>query len=216
MPYLELARCIGIGFVLASLASGCTNVDETTAGSQSSSGQGGSGGSGGEGAGGDSGHGGTGGRVSTCGLGPIEPSTSVGEGCGRVEPRCPAAPPGAYTPLVAASTCGFGAGKTDCEPIAVPECPSTDALQLTFSVLNPDAPPGCAGDVDIDAVLTSESLSGSWSAQELDPATCAPLGDELTGQLDAQGPCCEQVVDIHFPVGNFTFRVAVQTDWISK
>jgi hypothetical protein len=52
-----------------------------------------------------------------------------------------------------------------------------------------------------------------WDAQELDPATCKPIGPEMEREQLLEGPCCSRQVDVYFPINDLTARVVVRTDW---
>lgn len=66
----------------------------------------------------------------------------------------------------------------------------------------------------IDARATPEGGARVlWDAQEFDPATCSRIGPEMEGEAVLEGPCCSKVIDVYFPVGDFTARTVIRTDW---
>lgn len=66
----------------------------------------------------------------------------------------------------------------------------------------------------IDARATSEGgATLLWDAQEFDPVTCDRIGAEMEGETVLEGPCCSKVIDVYFPVGDFTARTVIRTDW---
>ncbi len=95
-------------------------------------------------------------------------------------------------------------------------CPSAKGLILSFAVpnANPGVPPGCAGSVDIDARPSGGGATIRWQAIEMDPSDgCRQVGPQMSGAATVQGSCCEEIIDVHFPKGDFTFRFALRTDW---
>jgi len=70
------------------------------------------------------------------------------------------------------------------------------------------------GELQIIAGATSDGgATIRWSAHEFDSVTCAVVGPEITGSDAVEGPCCEKMIDIYFPSGQFTMRFLFRTDW---
>jgi hypothetical protein len=79
---------------------------------------------------------------------------------------------------------------------------------------NPNADgAACAGVVDVDAFPTSAgTIDFGFGVQELD-VSCRPAGLHFDGKGKVTSACCENVVDVDFPIGGFTFRLVVRSDW---
>jgi len=146
-----------------------------------------------------------------CGLPAVPLPKDVGEGCPAVAPRCPATPTSSAKTLITGFTCAFGGTETTCTPVQLPLC-VRDLFSIDLAVRNPDAPAGCAGKVDIDALPHADGTHVSWHADELDPVSCMPVGVPIEGTT-VIGPCCDHTINIFFPKGKFTFRAIVRTDW---
>src|SRR5262245_47916906 len=101
------------------------------------------------------------------------------------------------------ATCSFGAAEADCTPIPVPDTPRAEFIgSFTLVNPNPGVPPGCTGTVD----LTVRSNSAEWTAEELDAASCDPVGAPLDGSVSIDAG---QTIDLHFPQASFTFRIRI-------
>ncbi len=151
--------------------------------------------------------------AAACGLPAVPLPRDVAEGCAAVTPRCPAAPTSSARTLITGFTCAFGTTETTCNPLQLPLC-VRDVFSIDLAVRNPnpDAREGCAGKVDIDALPHADGTHVSWHADELDPASCLPVGAPIEGTT-VIGACCDHTIDIVFPKGKFTFRAVVRTDW---
>ena len=156
-----------------------------------------------------------GGNFGQCGLGPIIVSPNARE-CTPVAPQCPAQrPPDART-LLTFATCSFGSNEQSCSLVPNPVCPR-DFQIVSMDLVNPNlrGPGACVipATVHLDARATSNGgATVEWDAQEFGDA-CGPVGPQLKGSVQVDGPCCERSFDIFLPQGKFTFRVVFRTDW---
>jgi hypothetical protein len=106
-------------------------------------------------------------------------------------------------------TCAFGTDETACTPVLASEAPR-NVIDMHFTLVNPNAPAqGCAGEFHL-GVNAPRNWHLIWHAREQDPATCAQIGEEMSGDqlLDE----VQNGVDAHFPQGDFTFRVVVRPE----
>ena len=151
-----------------------------------------------------------------CGIGPVEPRGATGEDSEtQLQPRCPMTPSENAQPIFALATCSFGKDEKECIPIPV-QTALSGMPGLHFNLINPNSgiPPGCAGELFISVLSTSNGGAEiRWEGQEKDPQTCDQTGPDITGSTELPGPCCQRFVDIHYPEQDFTFRVLVQMDW---
>lgn len=154
---------------------------------------------------------------SGCGLGPVPIVTMGPEPCTTVAPQCPNPRPQNARTLIWVGTCPFEGRDGSCQPVQLPGCPvDFKIVAMSLAHPNPNIPRPCilAGDVHLDVRATPEGgATILWDALELDPATCKIVGPELSGEATLAGPCCSKGIDIYFPVGDFTFRMLIRTDW---
>lgn len=152
-----------------------------------------------------------------CGLGTIPVVTTGPDACLTLAPRCPALRPSAAQTLVWVGTCSFRGRDAGCEPIQLPGCPRDfKFVDLRLANLNRDDSHPCviAAEIHIDARATPDGGARLlWDAQEFDPVTCDRIGAEMEGEAVLEGPCCSKVIDVYFPVGDFTARTVIRTDW---
>ena len=152
-----------------------------------------------------------------CGIGPIESPETTGEPSQtQFQPRCPTTPSENAQPIFALATCSFGKDEKDCTTVPVPENYLSGIPGGHFNLIdpNPGVPPGCAGELLMSVLSTSNGGAEiRWEGQEKDPQTCNQIGPDLTGSTTLPCPCCQRIVDIHYPEQDFTFRVLVQMDW---
>lgn len=152
-----------------------------------------------------------------CGLGPISVITTGPEPCLTVAPRCPARRPSTAQTLVWVGTCSFRGQEVGCEPIQLPGCPrDSKIVALRLANLNRDDSRPCpaGGEMHIDARATPDGGARLlWDAREFDPVTCDRIGPEMEGEAVLEGPCCSRTIDVYFPVGDFTARTVIRTDW---
>jgi hypothetical protein len=154
-----------------------------------------------------------------CGLGPIALPTNRSPNeppCDPIFPGCPRAKPADARTLIVLSSCPIGANQTSCPPVQEPFCPRSE-YGLHARVVNPNRPTVCTGDVFMRINATPEGGARiQWYAQEKTDAPgggCQNVGQEFEGEVVVEGPCCERILDIRFPNGNFTSRWIFRTDW---
>lgn len=153
----------------------------------------------------------------TCDAGPFPTDDLAPEGCGpENEPRCPAQAPAGAVPVAKVATCAYGRGEAECEPIVGGNCGTTEGVFYDFNLINPnrDAPIGCWARAHLLLEPAADGLGFhvEWGAYAMNNADCSDAG-MAEGELDIENTCCEQVIDLHFPHGEFTFRMAVRIDW---
>lgn len=101
------------------------------------------------------------------------------------------------------ATCSFGATESACSPTSLPDMPREWFVgSLALVNPNPGVPLGCTGTVDIEV----RSGEVHWHATELDAASCQQVGAAQEGSGEIGDGFA---VDIAFPQGDFTFRLAV-------
>ncbi len=152
----------------------------------------------------------------SCGKGPFSEPSSDGETSCKKNLGCPSAPPSTAAQRLMVATCSVTGKDKECTPIPLPFC-ARDSVHVSLSLVNPKAPmgnPGCAGTLDVDSeVSVTGGATLKWHALEKEPIGCTEVGQGQSGTETVPGPCCEVVRDIYFPMGDFTVRVAVRTDW---
>jgi hypothetical protein len=89
-------------------------------------------------------------------------------------------------------------------------------LDVGILVANPafDGSQRCLSMGELRIVATPTAGGGAfvrWDGHERDPVTCLD-GPEIGGSAVIESPCCERVVDVHFPTYASYFRVAVRSD----
>lgn len=152
-----------------------------------------------------------------CNAGPFPTDDLAPEGCGpENEPRCPTAPAAGGRPVAKVATCAYGRGATTCEPVVGGNCGTLEGTFFDFNLINPnpDAPIGCWGRAHLflEPAADGSGFHVDWGAYATNNADCSDAG-MAEGELDVPNACCEQIVDLHFPHGEFTFRMAVRIDW---
>jgi hypothetical protein len=123
--------------------------------------------------------------------------------------HCPEEAPTGAQPALLGATCAYGTGETECVPIFA-DCPWTrDATpaELYYTLANPNQPTtlGCWGGFEMAPYLGEDGTPHvNWRARGYD-ADCNPL-PYVEGTIDLDF-CCERILDIYYPGGDFTFRV---------
>jgi len=106
-------------------------------------------------------------------------------------------------------TCAFGSSASQCTPVRSSEEPK-DKISMHFTLVNPNTQAlACAGELEL-GVNAPKGGYFTWHAQEKDAATCAFVGEEMSGEQALDGT--EKSVDAHFEQGAFTFRVVVRPE----
>lgn len=151
-----------------------------------------------------------------CQSGPFPRDDLFPEGCDpNPAPECPTAPSAGAVPVMLVATCAYGRDETGCEPISGGNCPSLTGVFYDFNLINPNpgAPIGCWARAHL---FLEPNASGGvhveYGGYPMRNEDCAPLGI-VESELDIENMCCEQIIDLHFPHGEFTFRMAVRVDW---
>jgi hypothetical protein len=151
-----------------------------------------------------------------CGVGPFERREFPEKPCAAdPAPECPQTPEAGAVPVTIVATCAYGRGETGCEPLLAPACPDLDGDFFDFNLTHPtaDAGFGCWGRVHL--VVEPNATGGvhvDYAGFALDHGDCSDVGT-VEGELDVPSMCCERTIDLHFPHGDFTFRIAVRVDW---
>lgn len=153
-----------------------------------------------------------------CGEGPFPRDDLSPEPCDpNPAPACPQAPAPGAAPVMLVATCAYGRDERGCEPITGGSCPDLDGNFYDFYLINPNpgAPIGCWARAHL---LVEPSAAGGGGRVEYGGYTldhvggCADLG-MIEGEIEVPNACCEEILDLHFPHGEFTFRIAVRIDW---
>jgi hypothetical protein len=144
--------------------------------------------------------------------------TIGGEPCASVAPSCPAPRPNDAQTLIAIQSCAFRRAEGSCEPVPiVPGCPRS-SWTLFMTMVNPnrsDAQP-CFSGGDLHLFVNATPDGGAsvrWEALERDPMTCQFTDLHIQGTASVTGACCERVVDVLFPAGEWIARFVIRTDW---
>jgi len=150
-------------------------------------------------------------------VGPVPIVTTGPEPCTTVAPQCPNPRPQNARTVIWVGTCAFEGQDGSCQPVQLPGCPvDFKIVAMSLAHPNPNIRRPCiiTGDVHLDVRATPEGgATILWEALEFDPTTCRIVGPELRGEATLAGPCCSKIIDIYFPVGDFTFRMLTRTDW---
>jgi hypothetical protein len=159
-----------------------------------------------------------------CRLGPF-PFVPT-PGCqSPISPQCPRPRPASARTSTGFKTCGYRAGQPPCTPAAVPPaCNVTESPTILLFIIgtNPTNPLVCTSQVRLFVNTTPAhemfqpgGAEAQWSAQEFeqDGDNCRAAGPPIEGSAAVAGPCCETAIDVRFPRSQFTFRIALQTDW---
>jgi hypothetical protein len=151
-----------------------------------------------------------------CGVGAFERRDFPEKPCvDDPAPECPQTPEPGAVPVTIVATCAYGPGETGCEPLLAPACPDLDGDFFDFNLTHPtaDAGFGCWGRVHLQ--VEPDATGGvhvDYGGYALDHGDCSDVGT-IEGELDVPSMCCERTIDLHFPHGDFTFRIAVRVDW---
>jgi hypothetical protein len=150
-----------------------------------------------------------------CQEGPFAREDPAPEGCEPPAAQCPTAPSEGAVPLMHVATCSYGRDETGCEPVIGGMCPMRTGAFFDFNLINPNpgAPLTCWGRAHL---FVEPNASGGvhidYGGYPANSEGCAPLGI-VEGEVEVENMCCEQIIDVHFPHGEFTFRMAVRVDW---